>query len=94
MNIFFIIVGAIVFIGLVFFSYCFLKIRKKHKAIKHYEEIRDQLTLRQEEKEIGYGIGFDLGNVIGASDTLVELATLFFALVMVISAIGIIAAQQ
>lgn len=68
MNIYYIICGIIIAIG--FLSFCFLALRarKKHKAIKHYESIRDKLTLREQEEveaEIDYGGGFSLGRLIG-----------------------------
>ncbi len=59
-------------IGILFFIYALLKTKKKHKALRHYEEIRDKLALREpepeeeiEEEDYSSGIGISLGNIIG-----------------------------
>lgn len=67
----FLICGGIVLTGLIVFLFLVFKARKKHKAIKHYEKIRDSLTLREQkkiEKELDYErySGLDLGNIAGA----------------------------
>ena len=60
--------GSILAVGICFFLFFTFKSWKKHRAIKHYEEIRDQLTIREqkeEEERINYGSGLGLGNLIG-----------------------------
>lgn len=70
MNKVFLICGGIILIGIFIFLFLVFKARKKHKAIKHYESIRDSLTLREQkekEEELDYEnySGFNLGNLVG-----------------------------
>lgn len=61
-----VLAGIIIFAGFLIFFYLSFKAYRKHKAIKHYEKIRDDLTLREPEKEEeleSYG-GFSLGRII------------------------------
>jgi len=48
-----IVSGAILAIGIFIFLLLVLKKRKKHKAIKHYEKLRDKLSVREAEKKTG-----------------------------------------
>lgn len=65
-----IVSGAILLSGiLIFLALVFRKV-KKHRAIKHYEEIRDKLSVREAEEETGiteeeYEGGFSLSSIIG-----------------------------
>ena len=75
MNTIFLICGGIVLVGIFIFLFLVFKAKKKHKAIKHYEDIRDSLTIREqkeEEKKLDYEnySGFNLGNIIGGFLTL------------------------
>lgn len=76
--------GVILFIGLLFFVVLVTKARRKHKAIKHYEEIRDKLTIREAEEETGITeeeykgySGFNLGNIISSFIAIVVGFSLF-----------------
>ena len=72
MNTILLIAGGIILFGFLIFIVITFKARKKHKAIKHYEELRDKLSVREAEEETGIteeeynAIGdFSLGNLIG-----------------------------
>ncbi len=82
MNIYYIIAGGIILIGLIFLGYSLLKVRKKHKAIQHYEDIRDKLTLREKEEkeeELDYSnySGISLGGIVGGFITIIVGLTVF-----------------
>ena len=68
-----IIVGILDILAFLFFIFIIFKVKKKWAGIKHYEKIRDKVTIREEEKEEqeyseeeGSGGGF-LGNLIGGA---------------------------
>ncbi len=72
MNTIWLIAGGIIFLGFIIFLFLILKARKKHKAIKHYEELRDKLSIREAEEatniteEVCQAYeGFSLGNLMG-----------------------------
>lgn len=72
-----IIAGSILLLGFFIFLYLILKAKRKHKAIKHYEELRDKLTVREAEEETGITedeyqgyTGISLGNIVGGFVTL------------------------
>lgn len=70
MNTSLVIFGGTLLLGLFIFLFLVFKKVKKHKAIKHYEGIRDGLTLREKEekeKELDYKnySGLNIGNLIG-----------------------------
>ena len=80
MNGYYIAAGVIVSLGLLFLLYSSLKTYKRHKAIKHYEEIRDKLTIREKEEkevELNYSGGLGLGNLIGGFIVILVGVTLF-----------------
>lgn len=69
MNYGLLVFGCLVFLGLIFVGISIFRGYKKNKAIKHYEEIRDKLTLREQkekEEEIESYSGFNIGNIIRA----------------------------
>jgi len=53
MNKFILIGSGIILLGFFILLFLVFKARKKHKAIKHYEELRDKLSVRELEKETG-----------------------------------------
>lgn len=62
--------GCIVLVGLIIFLILVFKAKRKHNAIKHYEKIRDELTLDErkvKEEELGYEkySGMSVRNIIG-----------------------------
>lgn len=66
------ICGGIVLIGLFIFLFLVFKAKRKHKAIKHYEELRDKLSVREAEEETGITeeeynsySGFSITNLLG-----------------------------
>lgn len=53
MNTILLICFGILAVGLIIFLFLVFKKYKKHKAIKHYEELRDKLSIREAEEETG-----------------------------------------
>lgn len=76
---------GILFLGFLIFGILVWKAKRKHKAIKHYEEIRDKLSVREAEEQTGitenefneYG-GFNLGSIVSG----------FVALIVGVSLLG------
>lgn len=62
---------------LICLSFLFWGIKRKAKAIKHYEEIRDKLTLREKQEHLQrIESGFSLGNIVGILVALLISVTL------------------
>jgi len=83
MDLIWIICRSIVLLGLLIFLFFVFKAKRKHKAIKHYEELRDKLSVREAEEETGITEseyegykGFCIGNLIRGFITLVIGASL------------------
>jgi hypothetical protein len=74
---------GILFLGFLIFGILVWKAKRKHNAIKHYEEIRDKLSVREAEEQTGitesefneYG-GFNLGSIVGGFVTILVGASL------------------
>lgn len=75
MNLLFLIPIGLITFGVFIFLFNVFKIYRKNKAIKHYEKIRDKLTLREPESEpepeSGDSGGFSISSLIGGFITVV-----------------------
>jgi small-conductance mechanosensitive channel len=73
MNLLFLIPIGLITVGVFIFLFNIFKAYRKNKAIKHYEKIRDKLTLREPEPEpeSGDSGGFSISSLIGGFITVV-----------------------
>lgn len=76
--------GAIILLGSLIFIFLVIRSKRKHKAIKHYERVRDELTLREEHPDRSEDLNatekafrWDVGTLLGTGISLIIFLAIF-----------------